>query len=150
MTFPIALFEPSNQKEFIHHQSDTSRLASVNAPANAHFTTGKSFDSCMEAALAAPGATFLVKTSSSNKPVIVHGANECRSMIAGVINKVHGIHQGMKKPALVFGIDIYNFFKKIDAAEPLNFDSIGDLLSSVTFNEAKTVTDGEKVIEEGN
>ena len=66
-------------------------------------------------------------------------------MIVGVINKVHGIHQGTKKTAMIFGIDTYNFFKNLDAAEPLNFDSIGDLLSSVTFNEAKTVTDDEKV-----
>ena len=89
MTFPIPSFKPSNWKELIQHQSDMSRLTSVDAPANTHFSIRKSFNSCMEATLAAPKATFLMKTSSSDKPVIVHGAIECRSMIAGVIDKVH-------------------------------------------------------------
>ena len=144
-TFPISSFEPSDWKDLINHQSDTSRLASVDASASAHFATGKSFDSCIEAALAAPEATFLVKTSSYNKPVIVHGAIECRSMTAGVVNKVHGIHQGTKQPAMLFGIDTYNFFENIDPADPPDFDLLGDSLSSVTFNEAETVPDGRKV-----
>ena len=146
-TFPITSLEPSDWKDLINHQSDTSRLASVDASASTHFSTGKSFDSCTEAALAAPETTFLVKTSSYSKPVIVHGAIECRSMTAGVVSKVHGIHQGTKKPAMLFGIDTHNFFENIDPVDQIDFDSLGNKLSSVTFNEAGTVPDpdGRKI-----
>ena len=98
MTF-IPTFKPSDWNDIIQHQNDRSRHASVDAPAKSHFSNESSFDSCMDAALAAPEATFLVKTSSSDKPVIVHGAIECRSSIAGVIDKAHGFHQGVKNPA---------------------------------------------------
>ncbi len=131
---------PTSWEKVLQNQPEESILATSKAPAKARFANGKSIDDCKEAALTAPLSTFLVKLAGVRTPALVHSFVECRSTSPDTLGvKSYGVHHGTGLRAQVFTIDPDDFFLKLRAEDPLDFESLSDIEEPASFLEAKQI-----------
>ena len=115
-------------------------LSTNEEPAKARFAKDKSVEDCKDAALTAPLSTFFVKLPGVKTPALVHGFVECRSTDPEKLGeKSYGVHHGTDARAAVFTIDAEDFFTKLKAEDPLDFDNLCDLDEPQAFLDAAQV-----------